>query len=101
VIIVRRPSVVEQPAEQQRSEKIAGRERQDVPSDLGWDRDAEEIGQHQREGEEDRVVEKRLRDHQHQSNHGTLAIGREQTSAHPSRSGVWSRIFNLIFGSAC
>ena len=65
------PQRVEQPAEQQRPEEIAGRERQDVPADLVG-RDAEEIGQHQRIGEEDRVVEERLRGHQRQPDQRAL-----------------------------
>ena len=63
-------------------------------------RDAEEIGQHQRKGEEDRVVEERLRRHQHQTDQRALAIGVNKVCA-TSGSGVWLRIRNLIFGSTC
>ena len=78
---------IEQPAEQQRSEKIAGRKRQNVPADLVRG-DAEEIGQHQREGEEDRVVEERLRCHQRQADQRTGAIRCEQRVRHLAKRGM-------------
>jgi len=68
---------VEQPAEQQRPEEIAGRERQHVPSDLTGG-DPVEVGQYQGESKEDGIVEKRLRDHQGHADQRALAIDGEQ-----------------------
>ena len=78
---------VEQAAEQQGPKKISGRERQNVPANLVGG-DPEEIRQHQRKGEEDRVVEERLRDHQHEADQRALAIKREQGVRHFAQRGV-------------
>ena len=64
---------IEQRPEQQRTEKIADREGQDVPADRGRGH-AVELGQNECVGEEDGVVEKRLRAHQHEAEHGALRI---------------------------
>ena len=58
-------------------EEISGRERQDVPADLVG-ADAVEVGQDQRIGEEDRIVEECLRRHQAQAHQGARALGAEQ-----------------------
>ena len=60
------PDGVEQPPEKHRPEKVSGGERQQVPTDM-IGADAVEIGQHQRVGEEDGVVEEGLCRHQRQT----------------------------------
>ena len=75
------PEAIEQRAEQQRSEHVAGRERQDVQADARR-LDAVEAGQHQRVGEEDRVVEERLRDHQREDQHAAPRIATQQHVRH-------------------
>ena len=74
-----RPTRIEQPAEQDRAEHVARRERQDVPADP-IRRRLIEVGQDQRIGEEDRVIEKCLRRHQAQTHQRALAIGHEQSA---------------------
>ena len=69
---------VEQVAEQQRPQHIAGGERQDVPADL-IRRRAIEVGQDQRVSEENRVVEERLRHHQAQAHQSAPTIGFKQS----------------------
>ena len=53
--------------------------------------DAVEVGQHQRIGEEDRVVEERLRRHQAQADERALRARRETACSATSRSGVERR----------
>jgi len=60
-------------SEKHRPEEVSGRERQQIPADM-IGRDGVEVGEHQRIGEEDRVVEKRLRHHQAQAHQGTAAL---------------------------
>ena len=79
------PDRVEQRPQDQRPEKIAERERQHVPADR-LRRHAIEPAEHQRVGEEDRVVEKRLRRHQHQSEHRALADNRAGSRRSCARS---------------
>ena len=57
------PDGVEQPADGERPEEIAGGEGHDVEADV-LGRHVVEGGEHERVGEEDRVVEERLRDHE-------------------------------------
>ena len=67
---------VEQPSEQHRTEEVAGGEGQDVPADPVR-RHLVEVDQDQRVGEEDRVVEERLRRHQREADPGPLPVGLE------------------------
>ena len=71
------PHRVEQPPENQGPEKIADREREDVIADA-FVGHAVEAREHQRIGEEDRVVEKGLRCHQHQAERAAAAIARDE-----------------------
>ena len=68
---------VEQTAEQDRSEHVARGKRQDVPAHL-IGRRAVEIGQDQRVGEEDGVVEEGLCRHQGEPDQVRSAVGHEQ-----------------------
>src|ERR1700722_2327352 len=71
------PQRIEQPAENQRSQQISGRERKDIPAKLVG-RYPVEIAQYERKGEKDGVVEERLGCHQHQSNQRAFAINLKQ-----------------------
>ena len=64
---------VEQPSEQNRPEKIPERERQQVPADLTC-ADPIEVGEDERVGEEDRIVEEGLRGHQRQADDGAAPV---------------------------
>ena len=72
---------VEEGAQQQRPEHVAHREGQDEEADL-LGIDAVEARQHQRIGEEDRVVEKRLRDHQRQHDGAAFRVAPQQHMRH-------------------
>ena len=80
---------VEQTAEQDRSEHVACGKRQDVPAHL-IGRRAVEIGQDQRVGEEDGVVEEGLCRHQGEPDHGALG-GRSRTTRGRLRQGACGR----------
>src|SRR5262249_30759871 len=68
---------VEEAAEKERAEEVAGGKRQYVPADR-FRGDAIESGQHQRVGKEDGVVEKGLRGHEGKADQGTLTVIDEQ-----------------------
>ncbi len=68
---------IEQPPQQQRATEVAQSKRQDVPADT-LRRHVIEVGQHQRIGKENRVIEKCLRCEQGQADQCALAMNHEQ-----------------------
>ncbi len=78
------PDGIEQPAEGQRPEQVTDRERHEVVGGVGG-LDMEEELEDQAVGEEDRVVQERLRDHQRGAQHGARWVVPEE---HPQQGQV-------------
>ena len=71
--MTRRPTESNSGPSSERPEDVADRERDQVERRVSRP-DAEEVREHERVGEEDRVVEKRLAAHQGQSEHAALRV---------------------------
>ena len=84
--MILRPIVSNRRPSSDRPEHVAGGERQNIPADL-LGRDVVEVGQDQRVGEEDGVVEEGLRGHQQKPDQCALAIDLEQRAGDLARAG--------------
>ena len=68
---------IEKAPEEHRAEKISRRKRQKVPAHIVGANPIE-VGEHQRIGKEDRIIEERLCRHQAQPDQGAPALGAKQ-----------------------
>src|SRR6195256_3461500 len=84
------PDRVEKSTEHQGAEEIPGREGEQVPPDMVAGH-AVEVGQDQRIGEENRVVEEGLRRHQGQPDQGSRPVGAKQRGGDLHERGVAAR----------